>query len=61
MRIERLLAKTSFAPEAAARIKTLLSLQLVDRDDPITEMIAKKSSKLQRLGSATRMNSQPSS
>jgi hypothetical protein len=66
MPIERLLAKTSFAPEAAARIKlayekTLLSLQLVDRDDPITEMIAKKSSKLQRLGSATRMNSQPSS
>jgi hypothetical protein len=45
--IERLLAKTSFAPEAAASIKlayekTLLSLRPVDRNDPITEMIAGK-------------------
>ena len=47
MSIEQLLETKSFAPETVTRIKlayveTLRSLQLVDRDEPLTDAIAKK-------------------
>ena len=47
MSIEQLLETKSFPPETVTRIKlayveTLRSLQLVDRDEPLTDAIARK-------------------
>jgi hypothetical protein len=47
MPIDRLLQQSSLSPDTIARLKvayarTLSSLGLVDRNDPITEMVAKK-------------------
>ena len=55
MPLDRLLNGSSFSPEEVARLNlaletTLRALHLVDRNDPITEMIAKKIIKIGRSG-----------
>ena len=55
MTIERLLERRSLPPELTTRLKlayvqTLRALQLVDRDDPITELVANKIVKLAQAG-----------
>ena len=47
MTINRLLAKSSFTPEEVGRVneaygRALRALSLVDRNDPLTEFVAKK-------------------